>query len=60
MTIKEGDPIKYESFNGDVYDGVLKKVRSERHVDIEVAIPGVKEPWPMKAVEAARVKAATT
>jgi hypothetical protein len=47
--------VAYRAFSGDTYEAVVTAVWHEVgaqnfRVDIDVTIPGVKEPWPLKAI----------
>ena len=51
MTVKVGDRVDYVSpFFTGTYDAVVTQVRDAGFVDIEVNIPGTREPWPIRAV----------
>lgn len=54
--IAKGDKVKYESLAGEKYDAVVVFDRGDGFFDIDVSIPGVKEPWGVKAVRAERLR----
>lgn len=53
--IEKGDRVRYKSFAGDVYDAVFVGVDPKGFAAIDVLIPGVAEPWPLKAVRLERI-----
>lgn len=58
--MKTGDKVKYHAIAGDTYDAVVTGVRTvvdnNTYVDIDVLIPGVSRPWPVKYVRRDRVE----
>lgn len=54
--VAKGDEVGYRSFAGDVYDATVTGERPGGFFDIEVHIPGVGEPWPVRAVRPERLQ----
>lgn len=53
--MKRDDKIKYKSFAGEVYDAVFLSAGPPGFAAIDVLIPGVKEPFTLKAVRLERI-----
>lgn len=54
--VAKGDKVGYKSFAGDVYDATVTGERPGGFFDIDVHIPGVGEPVPVRAVRAERLR----
>ena len=54
--VAKGDDVRYKSFAGFVYDATVVGERPGGFFDIEVKLPGVGEPVPVKAVRAERLE----
>jgi hypothetical protein len=49
--VARGDVVAYRAIAGDTWDAKVTAVGpGEKFVDIAVMIPGVAEPWPLRAV----------
>ena len=55
MTINAGDKVQYRSIAGDDYPATVIAVRASGFYDIDVDIPGVSDPWPLKAIRMERL-----
>ena len=53
--MKEGDAVTYKAIAGDTYDAIVRKVRDERFVDLDVIIPQAKELFPLTAIRIERI-----
>jgi len=43
--------VAYQSFAGDTWSAVVTNVRLDgKFVDLDIEMPGTKEPWPLKAI----------
>jgi hypothetical protein len=51
--MQKGDPVRYQSFAGLIYDAVVTAVGPEGFVSLAVNV-GAKEPWPLAAVRVGR------
>jgi hypothetical protein len=47
---QKGDRVRYRSLAGDVYDATVTGVRGNGMVDLDIDVPGCREPFPATAV----------
>jgi hypothetical protein len=49
--VARGDKVRYRTFAGDIYDAVVSGVSGNgRRVDLDIVIPGVREPFSLRAI----------
>jgi hypothetical protein len=50
-----GDAVRYFSLAGDTFDAVVTKTHAGEYVDLDVAIPGQREPFALHHIRVGRV-----
>lgn len=54
MTFKPGDLVHYRAFAGDLYEATVTGVRPSGFLDLDIDVPGNREPFHTTAVPAER------
>jgi hypothetical protein len=59
-TFQKGDRVRYRSFEGSLYDATVTGIReltpADTRIELDVDIPGLREPFHMTSVRPERVE----